>query len=77
VTTIGRRIASARALRGVTQAKLAARVGCSTATICLWERDEVSPRISELRKLAQALRVKLNDLLEDPDGKRDSKKTKR
>ena len=43
--------------RALTQAELAERAGVTTATVARIERDEIEPRMTTLRKLAQGLEV--------------------
>jgi DNA-binding XRE family transcriptional regulator len=48
----------------VTQAELAARTGVTEATISRIENGQHAPRISTVRKLAEGLGVKPEDLVE-------------
>jgi transcriptional regulator with XRE-family HTH domain len=50
--------------RALTQAELANRAGVTTATVARIERDEIEPRMTTLRKLAQALEVDPAELVE-------------
>jgi transcriptional regulator with XRE-family HTH domain len=43
--------------RALTQAELAERAGVTTATVAQIERDEIEPRMTTLRKLADGLEV--------------------
>ncbi len=54
---IGERLKKQRTLRALTQAQLAERAGVTTATVARIERDEIEPRMTTLRKLAQGLEV--------------------
>lgn len=48
---------------GLTQAQLAARVGCTQKDVARWETDEREPRLSALKKLAEALECKVDDII--------------
>ncbi len=61
---IGQRLKRQRTLRALTQAELAERTGVTTATVARIERDEIEPRMTTLRKLAQALEVDPAELVE-------------
>ena len=54
---VGERLKKQRTLRALTQAELAERAGVTTATVARIERDEIEPRMTTLRKLAQGLEV--------------------
>jgi transcriptional regulator with XRE-family HTH domain len=54
---IGERLKKQRTLKALTQAQLAERAGVTTATVARIERDEIEPRMTTLRKLAQGLEV--------------------
>jgi transcriptional regulator with XRE-family HTH domain len=43
--------------RALTQAELAERASVTTATVAQIERDEIEPRMTTLRKLADGLEV--------------------
>jgi transcriptional regulator with XRE-family HTH domain len=58
--TMGRRVASVRALRGWTQAQLAEQAGVALATIGYVETDRVDPTTGTLSKIARALDVSLD-----------------
>jgi len=59
------RIAQARIAAGLTQQELAERMGLkSFASIAAWELGKYSPKISTLQRIAQALNVPLNQLIE-------------
>ena len=64
VVYIGERLKRQRTRRALTQAELAERAGVTTATVARIERDEIEPRMTTLRKLAQALEVDPADLVE-------------
>jgi transcriptional regulator with XRE-family HTH domain len=54
---VGERLKKQRTLRALTQAELAERAGVTTATVARIERNEIEPRMTTLRKLAQGLDV--------------------
>lgn len=61
--TFGDRMAAARDALGLTQAKLAQRLGVKTATIAAWEADRSEPRANRLQMLAGLLNVSMVWLL--------------
>ncbi len=62
---IGERLRKQRTRRALTQAELADRSGVTTATVARIERDEIEPRMTTLRKLAQGLEVDPAELVGD------------
>jgi len=64
VVHIGEKLKRQRTRRALTQAALADRAGVTTATVARIERDEIEPRMTTLRKLAQALEVDPAELVE-------------
>lgn len=60
--TLGHRLTAARENKGITQEELAKRSRVPRGTIQNIEYDKVSPRIDNLRALADALEVSLDDL---------------
>jgi len=54
MSTVGRRIASARHTAGLTQDELAAAVGVAMSTIQQYESGRIQPRPNRLRKIAEA-----------------------
>lgn len=60
----GQRLVSLRQAAGFSQAELARLVGESQANIALWERSDKPPRSDVLPGLAQALGVRIQDLIE-------------
>jgi transcriptional regulator with XRE-family HTH domain len=48
--------------RGWTQLELANRLGVTPSTIYNWERGRFDPRASQLRQLADAFGVKMDDI---------------
>lgn len=61
--TVGRRIAAARNLRGLTQARLAEVIGVHPMVVSKWERGLVSPNASTLIKLCDALECSADFIL--------------
>ena len=60
---IGKSLKRQRTLKALTQAQLAERAGVTTATVARIERDEIEPRMTTLRKLADALDVEPAELV--------------
>jgi|JI10StandDraft_1071094.scaffolds.fasta_scaffold219221_2 transcriptional regulator with XRE-family HTH domain len=58
------RLVALRQAAGLSQAELAQAVGESQANIAFWERSEKPPRSDVLPKLAQALGVRIDELIE-------------
>lgn len=61
--TLGRRIASARALLGLNQLELAKHIGVSANAISMYEKDQRSPKPEMLSALSRALDVSVDWLL--------------
>ncbi|MGB9919265.1 MAG: helix-turn-helix domain-containing protein [Moorellales bacterium] len=61
--TLGRRIAYARKLRGLTQAQLADRLGVDHRTVAHWEANTRRPDPGTLREIAMVLDVSADYLL--------------
>ena len=62
VVTFGERVREERRRRLMTQDVLAATAGISQKQLSKIENDEVDPRFSTIRKIAQALDVEPSDL---------------
>jgi transcriptional regulator with XRE-family HTH domain len=62
---VGENLKRLRTLNALTQAQLAERAGITTAAVARIERDENEPRMTTLRKLADALGVEPRELIED------------
>lgn len=64
---VGRVIRSARTKRKMTQAELALKLGVVVSTVCEWECDDeekgTNPRVDRLPAIAEALGIRLKDLL--------------
>ena len=52
---------------GLTQKKLAARLGVDRTTISNWDSGKSHPRIDMLAKLAKELNCSPNDLINEPE----------
>ena len=59
---LGRRIASLRKDRKLTQEQLAEAIGCSVEFISLVERGVNAPSVSGLEKFAEILKVEVREL---------------
>jgi transcriptional regulator with XRE-family HTH domain len=66
MVSIGARIRDARRRRVLTQKELAELAGLPRVTLVRIETDRQQPRPSTLRRLAKALGLKPQELLEDP-----------
>jgi transcriptional regulator with XRE-family HTH domain len=62
----GAELVQLREHRGLSQAQLAESCGLDVDTIEQFERDQRSPRLFELRRLARGLGLQLSELFEDP-----------
>lgn len=60
---VGERIRSARQERGWTQAELAERAGLSVNYVARLERGELGPSLFVAHRIAEALRVSLEELV--------------
>lgn len=65
---LGRRIASLRRARTLTQEQLAESVGCSVEFISLVERGVNAPSVARLEAFAKALGVAVKDLFSFKEG---------
>lgn len=65
VVKIGENLKRLRTRAALTQAELAERAGLTTAAVARVERDEAEPRMTSLRKLAEALGVDPSELVRD------------
>jgi transcriptional regulator with XRE-family HTH domain len=65
VVTFGERVREERRRRLMTQDVLAATAGISQKQLSKIENDEVDPRFSTIRKIAQALDVEPSNLTSD------------
>ena len=58
------KIAQARMAAGLTQSQLADRLGVTPQMVGRWERGERLPKLDTLRRIADALGIELNTLLQ-------------
>ena len=71
--SLGRFLAHRRRMLGITQEKLAERLGVSKSAIAKWETEESSPDLEMARRLASALDVSLDDLANAPPDELDGR----
>lgn len=64
--SIGKNIKQAREIAGITQSELAQKIDKGFSTVQKYELDIVSPPISTLKKIADALEASVYDLLGSP-----------
>ena len=62
---LSERIKQHRKAKGLTQANLAELLDMSEMTIRRWEAEKTSPRMDEIKKLAQVLEIPTNELLDN------------
>jgi len=66
---IGQRLKAVRTAHGLSQRQLAAKAGVTSGTISMVEQNRISPSISSLKKILQAMRMTLSDFFSaDLDG---------
>ncbi len=63
VVYVGKNLKELRTRAALTQAELAEKAGLTTAAVARIERDEAEPRMTTIRKLADALDVKPVELV--------------
>lgn len=63
---IGNDLRSIRRKRGLSQEAAAQIIGVSMMTLRRWEADERVPRLSELQRIAQALNITAEELINGP-----------
>ena len=61
------KLARARIARGLTQAQLAAMVGCAQEEISRWERGMHTMGGQRLAQIARTLGCRIEDILEEPE----------
>lgn len=71
---MGERLREARERHGMTQGELAAKLGVSTTTVTLWENRKNPRQIGTkyLKKVADALGIRVSELLGEADAKSQS-----
>lgn len=67
--TIGERIQDARKKSGLTQEELGKRVGVTGVAIMRYEKGARQPRLEQLQAIADALNVRLSDLVTEPQAR--------
>ncbi len=70
---IGRNLQKLRKQKNLTQEALAEAVGVARQTIVKWEAQESTPDLEMSGRLAAALEVTLDDLVNAPEGELDSR----
>lgn len=60
--TLGEALRAARLKRLMTAQELGARIGVDQRVISRWENDKARPRLSSLRKIADALGLSYDEL---------------
>ena len=70
---IGKNLQKLRKQRSMTQEALAEAVGVARQTIAKWEAGESTPDLEISGRLASALEVTLDDLVNAPEGELDSR----
>lgn len=68
MATIGDRIKTARQARGLTQKELAKLCYSSQPAVAEWEAGRRIPKTDTLQRIADALRVKVSELLGEEEG---------
>ncbi len=63
VVYVGDNLKRLRVLNALTQAELAQKAGLTPAAVARIERNEAEPRMTTLRKLAEALSVEPHELV--------------
>ncbi len=67
VVYVGDNLKRLRVLKALTQAELAQKAGFTPAAVARIERNEAEPRMTTLRKLAEALGVEPHELVRGAD----------
>lgn len=65
--TVGDQIKKYRKIKGLTQQQLGARLGISQALIGQYETGKRNPKTAQLERIARALEITVDDILEDVD----------
>lgn len=63
--TVGEKIRAARTAQGLTQDELGGRCGIAGANIRKYELGKANPKFSTLARIADALNIPVQDLIED------------
>ena len=67
VVYVGDNLKRLRVLNALTQAELAQEAGLTPAAVARIERNEAEPRMTTLRKLAEALGIEPHELVKGED----------
>lgn len=65
--TLGERIKLARQAAGISQEKLAEKIGTKQSQVWRWESNRAEPRISFLKKITEITGVPLSELMGEND----------
>lgn len=76
MNSIGARLTKYRKENGITQEKLAEIIGVDSKTIGRWERNEYQPSAELLKKIAEAMNVRVSDLIDDHETNQEREKNK-
>ena len=63
--TIAEKIRQQRRLANISQEEFSKLAGVSLKTVQRWENGERSPRMEEMKRIAQGLNISINDLLDN------------
>ncbi len=74
IGTVGQRIRELREKAGLTQQQVAEKIGLHWTSISQWERGRNIPREASAARLAKALGVEVQDILQDVSGAHVSQK---
>lgn len=61
---------------GMTQRDVASALNVTTATVYLWEQQQVEPRATQVRELAKLFKVAMDDIIFEPVNKKDRHRDK-
>lgn len=60
---MGEKLRAARQAAGMTQAQLAAAIGCKQKDVSRWEAGQIEPGVLIVKKMAQALGCSMDELV--------------
>jgi len=60
---MGEKLREARQRAGMTQAQLAAAIGCKQKDVSRWEAGQIEPGVLTVKKMAQVLGCSMDDLV--------------
>ena len=60
---MGEKLKAARQAAGMTQAQLAAALGCKVKDVSRWENGHVEPGVLTVKRMARALGCSIDDLV--------------